>query len=100
MKKRKNKNKNKIVQADNPDGQRAGEAIIEVIEIQIRDNDPPETKETLKRLMGMGESKENAMRYIASVLSVEIFEALENKGPYDETRYVKNLKNLPELPFE
>ena len=92
------KRKRNIVQADTPDGQRAGEALVEVVENQIRDNDPHETRTTLERLMSLGESRENAMRYIASVLSVEIFESLKNKTPYNEERYLTNLRNLPELP--
>ena len=94
------KRKQNIVQADSPDGQRAGEAVVEAIENQIRDNDPPETRLTLDRLMTMGESREDAMRHIASVLSVEMFESLKNKTPYNEERYLTNLKNLPELPFD
>ena len=94
------KKRNPIVRADTEGGQLAGEAMVEVIENQIRDNDPPETKRTLKRLMALGESKENAIRHIASVLSVEIFETLKNQTPYDENRYIKNLKALPTLPFE
>ena len=92
------KRKRNIVQADTPDGQLAGEAMVEVVENQIRDNDPPETRTTLERLISLGESRENAMRYIASVLSIEIFEALKNKTPYNEERYLTNLRNLPELP--
>ena len=88
------------MQADIPEGQRAGEAMIETIENQIRDNDPPETRVTLDRLVSLGESRENAMRYIASVLSVEIFEALKNETPYDEERYLTNLKHLPKLPYD
>jgi hypothetical protein len=98
MKKR--KRKDNIVQADTPDGQRAGEAMIEAIENQLRDNDPPETRITLERLMSLGESRENAMRYIASALSVEVFEALKNESPYNEERYLTNLKDLPELPYD
>lgn len=94
------KRKRNIVQADTPDGQLAGEALVEVVENQIQDNDPPETRITLDRLMSLGESRENAMRYIASVLSVEVFEMLKNKTPYNEERYLTNLKNLPELPFD
>ena len=92
------KRKRNIAQADTPDGQRAGEALVEAVENQIRDNDPPETRTTLERLMSLGESRENAMRYIASVFSVELFEALKNKTPYNEERYLTNLGNLPELP--
>ena len=95
MKKRK-----PIVRADSEDGQLAGEAMVEAIENQIRDADPPEARRTLKRLMALGESRENAIRYIASALSIEIFEALKNQTPYNETRYIKNLKALPTLPFD
>jgi hypothetical protein len=94
------KRKRNIVQADTPDGQRAGEILIETVENQIRDNNPPEVRATLDRLMAMGESRENAMRYIGSVFSLEIYEILERQAPYDEKRYVANLRNLPELPFD
>ena len=94
------KRKRNIVQADTPDGQLAGEAMVEAVENQIQDNDPPETRITLDRLMSLGESRENAMRYIASVLSVEVFEILKNQTPFNEERYLTNLKNLPELPFD
>ena len=89
-----------IVQADSPEGQLAGEAIVEAIENQLRENNPPETKCTLDRLMGIGESRENAMRYIACALSVEIFGAVKDLIPYDEERYINNLKALPRLPDE
>jgi hypothetical protein len=95
----KKRNRN-IVQADSPDGQRAGEALIEAVENQIRDNDPLEVRATLDRLMAMGESRENAMRYIGSVFSLEVFEILKHQTPYDEKRYVAILRNLPELPFD
>lgn len=89
--------KDKIVNADTEDGQRAGEAMVEVIENQLADNNPPETKQTLERLMKLGESRENAIRYITTALSVEIFEALKHKEPYNSKRYLKNLKALPKL---
>ena len=50
--------------------------------------------------MKSGESRENAIRYIASVLSIEIFGALKHQEPYDNERYIKNLKALPKLPDE
>ena len=99
MWKLKKRNRN-IVQADSPDGQRAGEALIETVENQIRDNDPPEVRVTLDRLMSLGESRENAMRYIGSVFSLEIYEILKHQTPFDEQRYVANLRSLPELPFD
>ena len=93
------KRKHGIVQAETPGGQLAGEGMIEAIENQIRDNDPPETRITLHRLMSSGESRNNAMRYIGAVLAQEMYEVLTNKRPYNEERYLANLKNLPELPY-
>jgi len=89
-----------IVRADTPDGQMAGEALVEAVEAQLREDNPPETRRTLERLMAMGETRENAMRYIACALSVEVFETLKNQSPYDEQRYLQNLTALPTLPDE
>ncbi|OGT87408.1 MAG: hypothetical protein A3G96_01565 [Gammaproteobacteria bacterium RIFCSPLOWO2_12_FULL_52_10] len=78
----------------------AGEALVEAVETQLREDNPRETRRTLERLMAMGETRANAMRYIACALSVEVFEALKNQSPYDERRYIQNLKSLPTLPDE
>ena len=87
------KDKGQIVQAETANGQLVGEAIVEVVENQLADNNPPETKQTLDRLMKTGESRENAIRYIAGALSVEIFGALKQQESYDNERYVKNPKS-------
>ena len=92
--------KEEIVNADTESGQRLGETIIEIIENQLKENEPPEVKRTLKRLMNTGESRENAMRFIATALSVELFCVLKHKEPFNEKRYNKNLKELPDLPYE
>ena len=89
-----------IVQAETESGQFAGEAIVEAVESQLRDNNPPEAKQALKRLMALGESRENAIRYIASALAVEIYEAMKNLTPNNESRYLSNLNALPKLPFD
>ncbi len=88
------------MQADSEDGQLAGEAIVEVIENQLADNNPPETRKTLDRLIKLGETRENAIRYIATALSVEVFGALKHQEPYNNERYIKNLKALPKLPYD
>lgn len=89
-----------IVNADTEDGQRAGEAIIEVVENQLADNKPPETRQALERLMAEGESRDNAMRHIASALVIEIFGALKHQQDYNHERYIKNLNALPNEPKE
>jgi len=89
-----------IVQAETEDEQRIGEAMLKIVENQLEENNPVDTKITLDRLMAMGESRENAMRYIATVLSVEIFEMMKDSVPFNEIRYIEKLKILPELPEE
>jgi hypothetical protein len=79
---------------------RAREVIFEAVENQIRKNDPPETKETLDRLIQSGQSREEALRLIAGVLANEMFEVMKSKRQYDNARYVANLARLPNLPWD
>ncbi|MEM8642952.1 MAG: hypothetical protein AAGG51_29665 [Cyanobacteria bacterium P01_G01_bin.54] len=98
MNKRKKKPKS-VVHANHQSGQRAGEALIEAVENQIREGTPRETKQTLNRLMLMGETRENALQYIACALSVELQEMFRTEQPYNEARYIRNLRALPKLPY-
>lgn len=74
--------------------------IFEIIENQIRDNDPPETKQTLHRLRAEGYSHEEAMKLIGCVVTSEIFEVLKQLRPFDPVGYVNALNRLPTLPDE
>jgi Fe-S cluster assembly scaffold protein SufB len=74
--------------------------IMEIVKNQLRDNDPPETKETLDRLISEGISKNDAMQLIASAVCYEIFHVLKSEKPSDNKRYINVLKNLPILPEE
>ena len=82
------------------DQERARAVFFEVIENQLRNNDPPETRQTLDRLLGSGHSRKEALRLIACVLANELFDIAKKETPYDNARYVSNLKRLPELPWE
>ena len=75
-------------------------ALMEVVDNQIRDNDPPETKQTLNRLMREGISKEDARIYIGQAVCVEIWDIMSNNKEFDRERYLRNLKNLPNEPEE
>ena len=75
-------------------------AIMEVVDSQIRNNDPPQTSQTLQRLVADGHSEEEAKRLIACVVSVEIFDVLKQQQPFDLDRFVKGLDNLPALPWD
>ena len=73
-------------------------AILEVVDNQIRDGNPPATKETFDRLVGDGLARDEARRLIGCVVASEIFDILKHLKPYNEDRYVKALRKLPELP--
>jgi hypothetical protein len=73
---------------------------LEVVENQLEANDPPETRETLKRLTSEGISEDNAKIYIAQAVCVEVYHALKHKQEFNLQRYLKNLKRLPEEPEE
>ena len=73
--------------------------LFEVIENQLRANDPLETRETLDRLMSGGHTREEAMKLIGCALVSEIYDVMKTQAPYDNARYVANLKRLPELPW-
>jgi len=75
-------------------------AFLEVVENQLEANDPPETRETLKRLTSEGVSEDNAKIYIAQAVCMEVYLALKHKQEFNLPRYLKNLKRLPEEPGE
>jgi len=75
-------------------------AIMKVVENQIRNNDPPQTKQTVERLIAAGHSEAEAKRLIGCVVSAEIFDVLKKQEPFDLNRFVKALDRLPAMPWE
>lgn len=76
------------------------EQIFEIIKNQLRDNNPPETKETYDRLRKLGYDDFQTRQLIGQCLLVEIYDIIKLKKPYDNERYVKSLKALPKEPFD
>ena len=76
------------------------DTIFEVIDNQINANDPPETALTLERLVKEGYSDFQARQLIGQAVVIEVIDALKNKRPYNEERYIRNLRNLPRDPQE
>ena len=74
-------------------------AIMEVVENQLRNNDPPRTRQTFRRLIEAGYSEEEAKRLIGCVVSAEIFDILKKNEPFNLDRFVKALDKLPEMPW-
>jgi hypothetical protein len=69
-----------------------------IVDNQMESNDPPETKLTLDRLKKEGCSEEEARQFIAQCVAYEMFGVLKNQEEFNEERYIRNLKNLPEEP--
>jgi hypothetical protein len=84
----------------NIENQQLRKAILEVINNQIRDNDPPETKQTLVRLQEEGFSEEETLKLIGYVVASEVFTVLQESRSYDKEKYISALNALPKLPWE
>ena len=74
--------------------------MFEIVDNQLRSNDPPETRLTLDRLVREGHSDREAKRLIAVVVAVEIYDTLKHKVEFDRERFITNLSRLPALPFD
>jgi len=83
-----------------PDQKALRGAIFEIIENQMRDGTPPQTKTTYDRLIAAGHSHFETMKLIGCAVTVEIFDVMKENKPYNEKRYVAALEALPELPFD
>jgi hypothetical protein len=77
-----------------------GATVMEVVENQIRNNDPPETQQTFKRLLAAGHSEKEAKRLIACVVSAEIFDVLKHREPFNRDRFMTALGKLPAIPWD
>ena len=73
-----------------------GEMIMEVVENQIRDNDPPETRQTYERLIAEGYTEDEARRLVASAVVVELFHINRDRQPFNRPRFLWNLDRLPQ----
>lgn len=78
--------------------QRVQDAIIKVVDNQVDANDPPETKQTLVRLISEGFSMAEAKDLIGNVVVAEVFDVMTAGKPFDIDRYVTALNKLPEIP--
>ena len=67
---------------------------MEVVENQIRDGDPPETRQTLERLLAAGYSRTQAVEMIGSALVEEIWAIMHEKKPFVRARFTALLEQL------
>ena len=85
----------KLPPAANP---QLGAAILEIVDTQLRDGTPPETRATFDRLIGLGYTPEGARQLLAHVVVREIFTVMARGESYDAARFVAALRRLPTLP--
>jgi len=74
--------------------------IFEIIKNQIRANDPIETNLTYNRLIKLGYNDFETKQLIGQCVAVELFNVFKHGKPFDDKRYIKNLKQLPTEPFD
>jgi hypothetical protein len=79
---------------------RARTAILEVVENQLRDLTPPETKQTYDRLLAEGHSSDEAKRLIACALVNEMNVMIKENKFFNEERYGATLERLPRMPWD
>ena len=71
-------------------------AILEVVENQLRENNPPETRQTFERLLASGYSRQEAMEMLGSAVVGEIWAVLKENKPYDAVRFRVALEKVLE----
>ncbi|NTW60129.1 MAG: hypothetical protein HGB21_15340 [Nitrospirae bacterium] len=73
-------------------------AYLEVVENQLVNNDPPETRQTYERLVREGHSEKDAKKLIGAAIAAETYWILKENQPFNQARFVAALNKLPKLP--
>lgn len=68
--------------------------ILEVVDNQLRENNPPVTKESYDKLIDAGYSVSEAKEKIGAIVIEEIYDVMKENQPYDEKRYTQALRNM------
>jgi hypothetical protein len=75
-------------------------AILEIVDNQLRENSPPETRQTFRRLLDEGHIDREAKRLIGCVIATEIYDILKHQEPFNQVRFVAALQRLPAMPWD
>jgi len=68
--------------------------LLEIVENQLKEDNPPHTKETLIKLMELGKTEEESKILIAGILVEEMYDIMKNQVPFNERRYAEKLAKL------
>ncbi len=75
-------------------------SLLEVVETQAGEGDPPEAGRAVERLVSEGYSRADAVVLVARVLAAEMFAILKEDREHDGAKYAKALDALPRLLYE
>lgn len=68
--------------------------ILEVVDNQLKMNEPPCTKQTYERLIESGYTEKEAKEMIGAVVLEDIYYILKDKKKFDEKKYKEKLNAL------
>lgn len=74
--------------------------IMEVVENQLKMDNPKCTKTTLTRLKNLGYSDQMSKEMIGSVVVEEIYYVMKQQTAFNEKRYCEKLSLLPDYYFK
>jgi hypothetical protein len=73
--------------------------IEDIVERQLRYNQPPETFQAYERLIkDESFTDEEARTLIGRTIQVELFRLMRFAEPFNQIRFIRNLQQLPDLP--
>ncbi len=73
---------------------RLRKSILEVVDNQLKANDPPCAKEVYEKLMAAGYSRSEAKDKIGAVVLEEIYDILQKGQSFDEKKYQRSLEEM------
>lgn len=68
--------------------------ILEVVDNQLRDNNPPATKQVYQKLLDAGYSVDEAKEKIGAIVVTEIYNVMKEGQVYNEKRYIQVLEEM------
>ena len=69
-------------------------AIKMIVEFQVEENDPPETRKALDRLVAAGRDRNQAVEIIADAITEEVWGVLRGQKDFDRGEFRLLLENL------
>ena len=73
---------------------RLKKTILEVVDNQLKDNNPPCTRDVYEKLINAGYSKSEAKDKIGAVALTEIYDILKMGQAFDEEKYKDSLEEM------